>query len=150
MAPKLQHVLRPTLLDTTRDDTMLALPRFWAVACRMPFLFQGETLHRAALMSVFQRRFDLAERLFEAAAGKYRSNLDVPDLARLRVHQLIARAQACHGTDRVAALQLATEAEHRLRALDHVEDLAPPFALVAAGDLRNDWRVEPESSSAAA
>lgn len=125
---------------------MLLLPSFWSVACKLPFLFGGDTLHRGALMLVFQRRFDLADRLFEAAALRYRARLQVPALARLRVHQLIARAQACRDEDRDTAFELVVEIERRLRRLDDLQDLAPPFALISADDMAERWGTsEPEA-----
>jgi hypothetical protein len=130
---------------------MLPLPRFWAIACRVPFLFRGDALHRAALMLVFQRRFELADRLFEAAAHRYRAELEIPSLARLRVHQLIARAQAAREKGREAALELVAEIERRLSRLEDLEDLAPPFAMIDADDGPARWnRVESASAAGAA
>jgi len=115
---------------------MLDAVEFWAYASHLPFLFPGATLHRAALLAAFGRRYSLADRLFEAAALRYRSRLAVPSLARLRVHQLIARAQACLTSNPARAMQLAREIEHRLSRLDDLEDLAPPFALSPMSDVR--------------
>ncbi len=127
---------------------MLPLPRFWAVACKVPFLFRGDTLHRAALMLVFQRRFDLAERLFEAAARRYRAEFRIPRLARLRVHQLIARVQAGRQEGRAAALELVTEIEHRLSRLEDLADLAPPFTRIVPEERAGRWSVDPAEPAA--
>jgi hypothetical protein len=115
---------------------MLDALDFWACASHLPFLFPGSALHRAALQAAFGRRFDLAERLFEAAVLRYRARLSVPALARLRVHQMIARAQACMTSDPARALQLAHEIEARLMRLDDLEDLEPPFAMASMKDVR--------------
>jgi hypothetical protein len=119
---------------------MLLQPRFWAVASRVPFLFHGDTLHHVALKAAFQRRFELAETLFEAAATRYRRDLDIPRLARLRVHQLIARARDCQARDHDAVLELAVEIERRLRSLDDIEDLSPPFALIGPAEMLAEFR----------
>ncbi|HTO90406.1 MAG TPA: hypothetical protein VMJ70_04690 [Candidatus Sulfotelmatobacter sp.] len=132
---------------------MLDALDFWDLASRVPYLFPGRILHRAALLAAFGRRFPLAERLFESAALRYRTRLAVPALARLRAHQLIARAQACLASDRARALELAHEVETRLSRLDDLEDLAPPFALTRTRQVREryltEWVLpEPESKAA--
>ena len=132
---------------------MLDALEFWAIAVHLPFLFPGRMLHRAALLSAFGRRFTLADRLFEAAARRYRDRLAVPELARLRAHQLMARAQACLASDRARALELAQEVEARLSRLDDLEDLAPPFALTRSRKLRERYLTEwlrPEQAQKAA
>jgi len=121
---------------------MLDALEFWAYASHLPFLFPGPTLHRAALLAAFGRRFGLADRLFEAAALRYRAGLAVPSLARLRVHQLIARAQACAKSDPARALRLANEIEARLSRLDDLEDLAPPFAMTPMSEVREQLHGE--------
>lgn len=128
---------------------MPSLLAFWAAASRIPFLFHGDTLHRAALLAVFRRRFDLTETLFEAAAARYRRDLEVPALARLRVHQLIGRAQAL-AEDPEAAFELAVEIEHRLAMLEDLEDLTPPFALVPAEEIDGAWRIPASAPTSAA
>ena len=115
---------------------MLDALDFWACASHLPFLFPGPTLHRAALQAAFGRRFELAERLFESAALRYRARLSVPALARLRVHQMIARAQGCMTSDPGRALQLAHEIEARLMRLDDLEDLEPPFTMTPMKEVR--------------
>ena len=118
---------------------MLPQLRFWAIASHMPLLFRGATLHRAALAVAAAREFVLAERLFETAALRYRTELMVPALARLRVHQLMARAEDCLERDRDAALEYSGEIARRLQSLDVIEDPSPPFRPVAAADLVAMW-----------
>jgi len=61
------------------------------------------------------------ERLFECAARSYRRDLDVERLARVRVHQLIARHRA--GTWPDAGRRDARDRARALR-LTHIESLA--------------------------
>ncbi len=118
---------------------MLVPLRFWSFAVRLPSMFRGEDLHRAGLRAAADRRFALAEDLFEAAAGRYRLHLMVPALARLRVHQLMARTEACREHDLDAALECADETERRLLALEAIEEPEPPFREVRALDLLATW-----------
>jgi hypothetical protein len=131
---------------------MLLPLRFWALAVGFPTLLEGAALHRAALQAAAARSFTLADSLFEAAAGRYRHDLKVPALARLRVHQLMVRAEACFEEDRDAALEYAGEIERRLQALDTIEDLEPPFHEILARDLLSHWseRISPPAQARAA
>jgi len=119
---------------------MLLPLRFWAVAVAVPVLFQGESLHRAGLQAAAARRHALADALFEAAALRYRADLRVPALARLRVHQMIVRAEGASPAEHDAVVEAAGEIERRLAALDVIEDLDPPFAPVLARGLLARWR----------
>ena len=118
---------------------MLLPLRFWVIASRFPTVFRGASLHRAALTAASRREFALAETLFEAAALRYRADLMVPALARLRVHQIMALAQACFDEDRDAALEYSSEVERRLRARDVIENPTPPFQWIVAADLLAVW-----------
>ncbi len=118
---------------------MLLPLRFWALAVVAPRCFRGADLHRAGLQAAAAGDPVLADQLFEAAAGRYRDDLAVPALARLRVHQLLVRADGAIAGDSDAAFELAPEIERRLSALDSIEDLAPPFADVRAADLLARW-----------
>ncbi|MEO5617417.1 MAG: hypothetical protein ABIS67_06570 [Candidatus Eisenbacteria bacterium] len=131
---------------------MLLPLRFWDIAVRCPTLFQGATLHRAGLLAASAGRFALADALFESAAGRYRQRLMVPALARLRVHQLMASAEACFDDDRDAVLEYSGEIERRLQSLDTIEDLEPPFREIRARDLLAHWtdRISPPAEARAA
>jgi len=137
VASKLQST--PRLFTSRSELLMLILLRFWAFAAMVPRCFRGADLHRAALQSAAAGDRALADRLFEAAAARYREDLSVPELARLRVHQLMVRAEEAIGDDHDAAFELTPEIERRLLALDHIEDLDPPFADVRAEDLLASW-----------
>ena len=118
---------------------MLLPPRFWATALAFPRAFRGTAFHRAGLAAAAARDFALADRLYEAAALRYREDLRVPELARLRVHQIMARAEACFDADHDAALEYALEVERRLHGLDRIEDVAPPFDAIRAEALLTSW-----------
>ena len=131
---------------------MLVPLRFWAIAAGIPRLFTGATFHRAGLQAAAARRFALADSLFESAAGRYRQQLMVPALARLRVHQMMVRAEACFDVDRDVALECSGEIQRRLEALDTIEDLEPPFRAILARDLLAHWaeRISPPSAAPSA
>ena len=112
---------------------MLDVPLIWWLAIRLPSLWPGRTLHAAALHATAAGAYPAAEQLYERAAAHYRMDLEVDALARLRVHQLIARLRAGAHTPRSGELQL--EVEQRLARLDRIESLEPPFALVPASRL---------------
>jgi hypothetical protein len=119
---------------------VLESPFVWSLLMRFPLLFPGTALHRAGLEAIAAGAFTAADALFEGAAGRYRSSLDVEPLARLRVHQLIARARARGVRGREGALGL--EVEQRLARLERIEALEPPFDLVPASRLLATWALE--------
>jgi len=99
---------------------------------------RGSTrLHRAALAAIHARNWERAEELFEAAAERYRRELEVEALARLRVHQMMARVLA--GCDPGSESQRCLEVERRLCRLDRIESLQPPFALIDARSVLASW-----------
>ena len=116
---------------------MLDTPLIWQLAVRIPRLFSGRALHRAALHATAAAAYPTAEALFERAAAHYRIDLEVESLARLRVHQLIARARAAGVAGREQDLSL--EVEQRLTRLDLIESLVAPFELVPARGLLAIW-----------
>lgn len=118
---------------------MLLPLRFWAVAVVAPQWFRGADLHRAGLRAAAAGDPELADRLFECAALRYREDLSVPALARLRVHQMMVRAEGACARDKDAAFEFGPEIERRLKALDRIEDLAPPFAEVRGDELLASW-----------
>ena len=131
---------------------MLLPLRFWAFAVVAPRWFRAADLHRAGLKAAASGDPDLADRLFEGAALRYREDLAVPSLARLRVHQMMVRAEDSFARDPDAAFEFGPEIERRLKALDRIEDLAPPFGEVRADALLASWsarfRVEPRRQAA--
>jgi hypothetical protein len=100
---------------------------------RVPVLLDGRTLHRAGLRALAAGDPARARRMFACAALRYRRELRVEALARVRVHQLIAAARA--GGDPEDAL----EVEWRLRRLDTIEALDAPHARIDARRLMAAW-----------
>ena len=98
-------------------------------------MFAGETLHLAGLHAFSAREHETAIRLFEGAALRYRETLDTEPLARVRVHQLMARACAAGGW--ISPLSL--EVDRALTRLERIESPEPPFALVPAHVLLASW-----------
>jgi hypothetical protein len=98
---------------------------------------QGSRLHREALAALHARRFHAAEHLFESAAERYRRDLEVEALARLRVHQLMARVLAAG--DGGTRMDSALEVERKLCLLETIESLEPPFDRIDAHTLLATW-----------
>ena len=121
----------------------LESPRAWALACRHPWMFAGETLHLAGLHAFSAREHEAAIRLFEGAALRYREALDTEPLARVRVHQLMARACAAGGW--ISPLSL--EVDRALTRLERIESPEPPFALVPAHALLASWLGSAEAAA---
>ncbi len=118
---------------------MLLPLRFWAFALVAPRWFRASDLHRAGLQAAASGDLELADRLFECAALRYREDLAVPALARLRVHQMMVRAESAFARDPDAAFEFGPEIERRLLAVGRIEDLAPPFGEMRAEDLAERW-----------
>ncbi|MEK7824035.1 MAG: hypothetical protein AAB290_03220 [Candidatus Eisenbacteria bacterium] len=127
---------------------MLDSPFIWLLAIRLPSLFTGRALHRAALHATAAGASPAAEALFERAAEHYRMELEVEALARLRVHQLIARVRASRDPRRDAAMCL--EVEQRLTRLARIESLVAPFELVPASRLLASCVLDPLNHAPAA
>ncbi len=105
------------------------------LAERLPGSVPGRVLHRAGLATLAGGDAALALRAFAAAGLAYRREVEVERLARLRVHELIARFRLeAAGRD-----ELELEVERRLCRLGAIESLEPPFELVDAGRLLAVW-----------
>lgn len=113
----------------------LESPRAWALACRHPWAFTGEYLHLAGLHAFSAREYEIAVMLFEGAALRYREGVRTEAIARVRVHQLMARACAAGGW--ISPLSL--EVDRALTRLERIESPEPPFALVPAHVLLASW-----------
>jgi hypothetical protein len=97
----------------------------------------GAGLHHRALHAAHTRQLPQAERLFEAAAACYRRELDVEALARLRIHQMMARVLG--GADPESQAQSTLEIERRLCRIECIESPYPPFELVDARSVLASW-----------
>ena len=98
-------------------------------------MFAGETLHLAGLHAFSVREYETAVLLFEGAAMRYREAVKTEALARVRVHQLMARACAAGGW--ISPLSL--EVDRALTRLEWIESPEPPFDLVPAHVLLASW-----------
>jgi hypothetical protein len=116
---------------------MLALLVYQAAFRLHPRLVSGARLHRHALAASASGDAEAAERWFEAAAEIYRHELAIEPLARLRVHQLMARVRSRPGSG--AATSEVLEIVRRLNRLDHLERLEPPFELCDARSVLAEW-----------
>lgn len=113
----------------------LESPRAWALACQHPWLFDAEYLHLAGLHAFAAQEYESAIGLFEGAAARYREEVRTEALARVRVHQLMARACLAGGS--ISPLSL--EVDRALTRLERIESPEPPFALVPAHVLLASW-----------
>jgi hypothetical protein len=114
---------------------MLFNPLFCRIAASLPLGLEGRVLHRLGLASLHAGRWREADALFDRAATRYRREIEVEALARLRAHQGIARLRALEVQDP----QQVLEVERRLYRLRTIEALEPPFALIDAGRLLAAW-----------
>lgn len=119
----------------------------WFLATRVPRFFSGAALHRWGLEAVAAREYAAAERLFEAGAERYRSELAVEPLARLRAHQLIGRVRA--GSHLDGESEAILEVERVLSRLERIESLDPPFELIEAHALLATWLARPVEAASA-
>ena len=116
---------------------MLPLRVLRVVSRLLPALASGRALHRRALAAHAAGADVDAERWFETAAALYREDLAVEPLARLRVHQLMARAHA-RGPAAVEGAAMI-EIVRRLNRLDKLETLSAPFELADARTVLAQW-----------
>ena len=126
---------------------MLDSRYLWYLATRIPGAFSGRALHHWALEAMSAGAPALADELFEAAASRYRVEVAVEPLARLRAHQMIARILALDHPER--EIETILEIERALSRLDRIESLEPPFDLVDARSLLGTWLM-PASREASA
>ncbi len=103
-------------------------------------LCAGARFHRAGLRALHERRFAAADAMFEAALVRYRREIEVEAIARVRTHQLMARVLSGAETRREA--EYCLDIEHRLMQLDAIESPAPPFELVDAHALLGTWQIQ--------
>jgi hypothetical protein len=89
------------------------------------------------------REYETAIDLFEGAALHYREGVKTEALARVRVHQLMARACAAGGW--ISPLSL--EVDRALTRIERIESPDPPFALVPAHVLLASWLADFETTA---
>ena len=110
------------------------------VSLTAPGLVPDRALHHAALRAAAAGREAEAERLFETAATAYRASLDVEGLARLRVHQRMARARATDDPVREAEMML--EIVRGVNRLERLESFRSPHAMTDARTVLSEWLAE--------
>jgi 2-oxo-4-hydroxy-4-carboxy--5-ureidoimidazoline (OHCU) decarboxylase len=106
-----------------------------AFALAFPSLHSAPWLHELGLGAFKARDFASADALFERAAEACRRDLEIHRLARVRAHQLMARAVSGDAT----AAECADEAGRLLDRLDWIEDLDAPFRPVEGSRLAATW-----------
>jgi hypothetical protein len=132
----------PTENSSVLDDFVIRL-----VSRTAPGLLPGRALHRSALAAAAAGRYAQADERFEAAVEAYRRSLDVEALARLRVHQRMARARASQDPVREAEMML--EIVRGLNRLDRLESFHAPHELKDARSVLSEWLAGSESAFAA-
>jgi hypothetical protein len=118
-----------------------------AIAGVFPGFFRGDRLHRAGLAAMAEGDYELARWFYSAAAERYRREVAVEALARLRVHELIGRVQSLE--ERGLETELCLEVERRLTLLERIESLEAPFEMRPTRTLLANWYGdEPDDSDA--
>jgi hypothetical protein len=118
-----------------RDLIVLLLRASRLLARLDPRLCPGRWLHRRGLAVLAAGAPGRALGWLEAAGDAYRRELAVAPLARLRVHELMARANAGGRVDSAALVELV----RRLNRLEQLERLVPPFELADARVVLGEW-----------
>jgi hypothetical protein len=101
----------------------------------LPEQTSGAAWHHRALTAVSRGDLAAARRLFAIAAERYRRELAVEPLARLRVHERMVRAR---DTGHAGSDELV-EIVRLLNRLDRLESLEPPHALTDARTVLAAW-----------
>ncbi|HTM57619.1 MAG TPA: hypothetical protein VL123_04315 [Candidatus Udaeobacter sp.] len=114
---------------------MPSLSLLWKLAALAPAPLDGAWFHRMGLAAMYAGCPAEADRLFERGARRYREEIRVEPLARLRAHQEIARLRSSSHADPGRVL----EVERLLYRLRRIESLEPPHALIDAGRLLASW-----------
>ena len=114
---------------------MATFTLLWKLVALPCLPLEGKLLHRLGLAALHSGCPGEADRLFDRAALRYRDDLAVESLARVRAHQAIARWRRRGGRDPDALLAI----ECQLSRLRTIESLEPPFALTDSGRLMASW-----------
>jgi len=105
----------------------------------LPALASGQACHRRALTAAACGDRAAAERWFGHAIARYRRDLAVEPLARLRVHELMLGARPGGGEPATDAAGLMVEIVRRLNRLDRLETLDFPHELADARSVLAAW-----------
>ena len=110
----------------------------FASRCLPPFA-TGAACHRRALAAAARGDRAAAERWFGRAIARYRRELAVEPLARLRVHELMVGARPGGGEPATDAASVMVEIVRRLNRLDRLETLDFPHELADARSVLAGW-----------
>jgi hypothetical protein len=105
----------------------------------LPALASGHALHLRALAAAARGDTRGAERWFGFAIARYRRDLAVEPLARLRVHELMLGARPGGGEPATDASGVMVEIVRRVNRLDRVETLDFPHELADARTVLAAW-----------
>lgn len=110
-------------------------PLLRKVAVLAPRLFPAAGLHRLGLTALAARDARAADALLERAALACRAEYELERLARVRVHQLMARAMAHDPSD----WEASSRVERALSRLEWIESIEPPFEILDARQALAAW-----------
>jgi hypothetical protein len=105
----------------------------------LPALASGTACHHRALAAAARGDMLTAERWFEFAIARYRRDLAVESLARLRIHQLMLGARPGGGEPVTESSGVMVEIVRRVNRLDRLEALDFPFELADARTVLAGW-----------
>jgi len=105
----------------------------------LPALASGWACHRRALAAAARGDRVAAERWFARAIARYRRDLEVEPLARLRVHELMVGAKPGGGEPAPDPSGVMVEIVRRLNRLDRLETLDFPHELADARSVLASW-----------
>ena len=117
------------MLAQLADLASRCLPRFGS----------GRACHLRALAAAARGDRAAAERWFGLAIERYRRDLEVEPLARLRVHELMVGARPGGGEPAPDAAGVMVEIVRRLNRLDRLERLDFPHELADARTVLAGW-----------
>jgi hypothetical protein len=115
----------------------------------LPAYASGNACHLRALAAAARGDSRAAERWFALAIARYRRDLAVEPLARLRVHELMLGVRPGGGEPTTDASGVMVEIVRRLNRLDRLEALDFPHELADARTVLAAW-FETQSASAPA
>ena len=105
----------------------------------LPMFGSGRACHLRALAAAARGDRTAAERWFGLAIERYRRDLEVEPLARLRVHELMVGARPGGGEPAPDAAGVMVEIVRRLNRLDRLERLDFPHELADARTVLAGW-----------
>jgi hypothetical protein len=110
-------------------------PLLRKLAVLAPGLFPAAQLHRLGLAALAASDTRVADALLERAALACRAEYDMERLARVRVHQLMARALGEVSADTEASSRV----ERALSRLERIESIESPFEMLDARRALASW-----------